>query len=157
MAYRNPSPLTLALSAACASAAIAVAGCGGGDDSSTTSGDSFVSQADAICSDVATQSAALASPTDEMSSLAEYTKSVIAIIEPAVKEMHALTPPEGQESAFHAYLTALEEEIELEKGLYDAANEGDAPGVNALLKDIKAVGAVQKAAALGLTECAKGA
>jgi hypothetical protein len=160
MPNRHPSRTTLTLSAACTIGAIAIAGCGGGNDNSepsTASTSSFVSQADAICADVTAQSAGLASPTNEMSSLAEYTKSELAIIKPAVGEMHALTPPEGQQSEFHAYVTALENEIELEKGLYDAATEGDAHGVDALLKDVQALGTVKKAAALGLTECAKGA
>ena len=155
MPPRAPNRLVLVL---CATAAVSVSGCGGGDSSTTSSssGSDFASQANEICVGVSTQSAALASPTDELSSIAAYTKSTLAIIKPAVTEMHALTPPEGQKSEFHAYLTALDEEIQLEKGLYYAANSGDAPGVNALLKDIKATGAVQKAAALGLTECAKG-
>lgn len=154
MTTRSPFCLTPVLLVACA--AIAIAGCGGDDDSSSTGGSDFVAQANAICVDVSTQSAALTPPTNEVQSFVKYTEGGLAIIEPALKKMQALTPPEDQKQEFEAYLAAIKKQIQIEESMHDAAVAGNAQAVSALVKDLEADGTVQKAAALGFTECAKG-
>src|SRR3954453_3608024 len=101
MTYRSlPRALSAALLATCAAAAIAIAGCGGGDDtSSTTAGvsgapgasggalsqDEFVSQANAICADANSQIEALPTLTsNDLQTLGNYAQQVLKIGQPLV-------------------------------------------------------------------------
>jgi ABC-type glycerol-3-phosphate transport system substrate-binding protein len=159
MPIRTPRSMALVLSTACAAAAIA--GCGGGDDSDSTSSATtgsqadFVSQADAICSGVRTQISALAPPADDMQSVAEYTAGGVAILKPALAKFQALTPPEDLKAKFETYLDSVENQIQVEQRINDAATAGDAKAVNALFKDLQAEDTQREAAALGFTVCAQ--
>jgi hypothetical protein len=161
MPIRTSSRMALALMTACAVAAITTAGCGGGDDSDSTSTSStvsqadFVSQADDICSGVRTQISTLASPTDDMQSVAAYTAGGVAVLKPALAKLQALMPPEDLKAHFETYLDTAENQIQVEQRINDAATAGDAKAVNALFKDLQSEDTQREAAALGFTVCAQ--
>jgi hypothetical protein len=154
-------------------AVIAIAGCGGGDDSSTTASTSagvatgltplsqedFVSQANAVCADVNSQIEALAPPTNDVASVAKFTKQGLAIVVPAAEKLAEIVPPADLQGRYTQWLGALAKQVSLEQGIQSAAQAGDADTVNASIKELQSENEVndQLASALGLTECAKDA
>lgn len=165
------SSLPLTILAGCA--AIAIAGCGGGDDSPSTTASStvsgatgangaatplsqedFVSQGNMICADVNTQLAALEPPTDDTQSIATYAAAGLAIVDPAMAEFQALTPPADLQAKYDAYLALVAKQIETQEALQAAAAAGDAESVKSRISDLQAQNSDQAATDLGLTECA---
>src|SRR3954471_7126059 len=141
----------LALLALAAAAALAVAGCGGDDDTTDTSGtsgatgvsaapltqDEFVSQGNAICSDVNDQLNAMQAPTNDLDSIAQFASDGLAIIEPALEQFKAITPPPDLQDQWDEYLSKADQQIDLTKQLQTAAESGDAQQVNSLLGQVQ--------------------
>jgi hypothetical protein len=120
----------------CAAFAVAVAGCGGGDDSSSTTAstgvsgatgasgapltkEQFIQQADAICQEgnQATRQAANdlfsngQQPTDEQ--VSQYVNdTLVPTIQSEVDQIGALTPPAGDEDDVQAILAAVSDALD---------------------------------------------
>lgn len=155
-----------------ATAALAIAGCGGDDDTTTASTgasgatgaggsalteEEFVSQADAICADVNGQIEGLQAPTasDDLATLSDFAQQGLDIVEPAVEQFQALVPPEDLQDQWEDYLSSVEDQVDLDRQLADAAAAGDTQEVNSLVDQLNAGNNNQAAADLGLDECAK--
>jgi hypothetical protein len=156
-------------------AAVAIAGCGGGDDSSSTtvstgasgasgvagatplSEDEFVSQANSICADANGQIEALSAPSNDLHSVAEFTSDGIAILKPAVQQLQALVPPADLQDQYSQWLTAVQKAFNEQQQLQSAAESGDGQTVQSLADDIQGHNDAnnQLASDLGLTECAR--
>ena len=153
-----------------AAATLAIAGCGGDDDTTDTSGtsgatgvagvplsqDEFVSQGNAICDDVNTQLRDLQAPDgNDLQSIADYAEQGIAIVEPALEQFQALTPPEDLQSTWDEYLSSAEEQIELDRQLQAAAAAGDQKQVESLIQQLQELDNDSVAKELGLDTCAE--
>jgi hypothetical protein len=159
----------LALLALAAATALAVAGCGGDDDTTDTSGtsgatgasgapltqDEFVSQGNAVCSDVNDQLNAMQAPSNDLDSIAQFASDGLAIIEPALAEFQGMTPPADLQSTWDEYLSNAEDQVELTKQLQTAAEAGDAQEVNSLLPQIQKLDSDALDRELGLDVCAE--
>ena len=170
MQSRLPSRSRLALLALAAAASLAVAGCGGDDDTTATtagvsgatgasgtplSQDEFASQANAICSDVNDQLRGLEAPTNDLDSIAAFTKEGLAIVEPALQQFQTITPPEDLQSTWDQYLSSAQQQIDLDKQLQAAAEAGDTEQVKSLIKQVQALNNDALAKKLGLDTCAE--
>jgi hypothetical protein len=147
--------------------ALALAGCGGDDETTaeTTAAtgatgpvteltqEEFVSQANAICADVNTELAALSQPQD-LQALADYAAEGLAIVEPALEQFQAITPPADLQAQWAEYLAAAEEQVELTRQLQAAAEAGDQQEATALLNQLRELDNEDRARELGLDECA---
>jgi hypothetical protein len=157
----------LALLTLAAAAALAVAGCGGDDDTTDTSGTSgatgasgapltqeeFVSQGNAICTDVNDQLNAMQAPTNDLDSIAQFAADGLAIIEPALAEFQGITPPADLQATYDEYLSNAEQQVELTKQLQAAAEAGDGQEVQSLLTEIQKLDNDELDKELGLTVC----
>jgi hypothetical protein len=161
----------LVLLALAAVAALAIAGCGGDDDTTdaTTAAtgasgvagapltqEEFVSQGNQICGDVNDQLNAMTAPSNDLGSIAQFASDGLAIIEPALAQFQAITPPADLQSKWDDFLSKADQQIELTKQMQAAAEAGDKQQVKDLLGQIQAMdddGALAKE--LGLDVCAQ--
>ena len=155
--------------AAAAVTALVIAGCGGDDDTTSTSGTSgatgvsgtplseeeFVSQVNSICADGNDQVEALGAPPNSIEGLGDYAREIIDISEPLIAQLEAVTPPEDLQSDYDAYVEAVKSQIELDEQLATAADAGDTKEVQSLAQELEQNDTDSTATALGLTECAK--
>jgi hypothetical protein len=138
-------------------AGLAIAGCGGGDDSSTTStADDFVSQGNAICTEFNGELAGLQPPAPgDFEALAQFANDTIAAIQPAIAKFEALTPPEDAQDQWDTYLADVKGGVAVIQKLEKAAEAHDGQQVTALTGQLNQLNNDDEAVALGLTECAK--
>src|SRR5688572_1624400 len=109
------------LSLLAATSVLALAGCGGDDETttSTTAGvsgatgvsgtplteEEFVSQANEICAEANSAVEELGGPTSTSpEALGEYARAIIEIAEPLLEQFEALVPPEDLQADFDAYV-----------------------------------------------------
>lgn len=115
------------LALALAALAFAAAGCGGDDDEGTDTGatgatggaavaplteEEFVSQADEICSDAATQLQEEGTPSSPEELEGYVTDTLVPSVQDQLDAIGALTPPEGQEDEVEAFLDSAEQELD---------------------------------------------
>jgi hypothetical protein len=156
--------------------ALAFAGCGGGSSTSTTgasgasgasgaagsaplSQSEFVSQANAICKEGNTKIEALKAPPSggPASGFASYLEQSIAVQQPLVSQLEALTPPSNLQSDWNKLIADAKQKQALATKALDAAKANDTSQFNAAINEIQAMGSQgdSLAKSIGLTECAK--
>jgi Flp pilus assembly protein TadD len=130
----------------CAGLALVIAGCGGDDESSSSTSmtkDEFIAQADAICQagkdalDAAGQQLGQ-NPTDEQLRQA-ITDTVIPTLEGEFDDIEALTPPAGDEDEVAAIIAAGRSGIDEAKDnpdrLFAAGQDSPFADANRLAQD----------------------
>jgi hypothetical protein len=154
-----------------ATAALAIAGCGGDDETTSSTGASgatgvsgtplseeeFVSQADAICATVNSRIEGLQAPRNDLASIADFAQQGLEIVQPALQELQALVPPEDLQAQFDDYVSRVEDQVDLQDQLGAAAAAGDTEEVDSLIEQLQAGNNNEAARDLGLNECAKDA
>jgi hypothetical protein len=144
-----------------AAVALALAGCGSSSSnssssSSAASGADFVAKANALCSKINNQIAALP-PITSSADILKLGPKEVSLANQGITEMKSLTAPSGQASAVNQYVAVLETQATLSTKLLAAFKAGDA----VKLKQIQAQGKASQsqghaqAVRLGLTQCAR--
>jgi hypothetical protein len=123
--------------------AFAVAGCG---DSKHDSGENtpaasppltkseLIAQADAICKSSEAKINAIESP-DTIEALSDALDKQMAIIEPAVAKLGALTPPEELSADYKAWIAAMNDRKELLEKMQKAAASGATDAVTKVVNE----------------------
>ena len=150
--------------------ALALAGCGGGSSSSTTgasgasgsaplSQSAFVSQANALCKEGNTKVEALKPPPSggTPSDFVPYLTQSVAITQPLLASLEALTPPSNLQSDWDKLIADAKAKAALAEKALAAAKANDSSQFNAAIKQLQALSGQDDALtrSIGLTECAK--
>src|SRR5258708_2435668 len=107
-------------------AAVALAGCGSSSSNSSSSAASradFVAKANALCSKINTQIAALP-PITTSADVLKLGPKEVSLVNQGITEMKSLTPPSGQTSAVNQYVAVLETQATLSTKLLAAFRAG---------------------------------
>jgi hypothetical protein len=145
-----------------------LAGCGGGGDStssnsssgaSTSAGSSsasFVADADSICKDVNDQIAKIPRPKTK-SDVSPFLDKFAPVAFEGISRLTDLTPPDGQQAVFDAWVATLKKEQTQIEAAQKAAktNPSKAIQISTAEATLNDKGKKQ-AQALGLKECGKG-
>jgi hypothetical protein len=138
--------------------ALVVAGCGGGGSSSSDGGassssgssSSFVSGAEAACTNANKQIAALGTPQQD--EVLQYLEKTELVIEKLAKEVAAMG---GSGSAEAAYTEALAESVPILNRMSNAARNENFDAVRELSDELVELELGESAKAAGLTACAE--
>jgi hypothetical protein len=127
--------LRMTAGAALVACAIAAAGCGGGggggsDGSLTT--EEFVAQADAICQRAHAQLQALPDPTS-LEQAARLARRGVEIGEAELEQLRGLRPGEEIAAQVDRAYGLLDQQLDLERRLADAAEAGDEAAANEII------------------------
>ena len=143
---------------------LALAACGGSSTSTTSdeavsdvlSKADFISQGDAICAQLTTDTDAVAPPADD-SDFGRYIGEVLALASQTGVDFAALSAPEDGVEVQAEMLAALDASISSGEGAIDAAAAGDTVTAGDLLTQASTEGSAGDAAAVsyGFTECGK--
>ena len=141
--------------------AVALAGCGGsssGGSDKALSKDEFVSQANAICAKANKAIKDLGQPSSP-DQLADFTEKAYAASKEQVAALKALTPPSADSATITALWATYDQLLGAEQDVVDAAKDGDASAMEAVIDANTKLDEQASAAAraYGLTECAKNA
>lgn len=98
----------------------------------------FITEADAICSDIREQTASLDSPTD-LPSTGEYFTALTPLLEEETSGIKALEPPDDDRETLDAWIATQEELAGTFEAAADAANSGDQEGFDAAFTEANAV------------------
>ena len=134
---------------------MALAGCGGSSSSTSTGGGAaFAVQAQAICSQVNGQVAALPAITTT-TNLLTTGKKEISLSTAAIAKLKAVTAPDAKKAVYTAYVAGVTQETELLQQALSAIKAGDKAKTEQLLGQSKSLDASlqAKAKSLGLTAC----
>ena len=142
----------LTLAAVVLATGAAASACGGDD---RLSQEELHQQANAICAKYDAKINALGSPTSA-TAIPDYVRRVVPLIRQALTELHALKPPADLEGDYDRMLDETAKTIPAAQSLADAAEKGNAAGVqDALAATRDAYKASNSLATdLGLDECA---
>ena len=150
------------------SMAVATAACGGSSTPSASNGSgstgnvtaTFVSKGNAICKSANDQEKAIKQPADNapLSDWADYLTKFESLAQGIYTQLQGLTPPAAKQSDFSTYLSDLNKAISDVKTAQQAAAHNDSTGFQNAVQKVGTDGSGMdsEAAALGLTECAKG-
>ena len=128
---------------------VLLAGCGGGNSS-----ESFVDDANGICSESNARVKALGTPESFTDTLL-YARRAEDAVGDELDELRELEPPADVQGDFEAYLTTLEarrRELGLLADAADRNNMADIQGIGSTLNDLSRRAKMQARSA-GLTEC----
>ena len=135
----------------------ALAACGSDDEDD---GDDFVSEADAVCIDQASQLRDLAleregPPLDAKTAAAAYEENV-PVLEQSQADLEAIEPPSDQSDNWDEYLSLRQERIDMSQQVIDAVASGDteaadeiAPKISPIVDEYEGI-----AEEMGLQACA---
>jgi hypothetical protein len=131
-------------------ACLALAACGGDDES-----DEFLSQANAVCADYGPKIAAIPPPLEDDDEWAAIAADMSDQLEASVNELRLLEPPGDLADGYATWLEVRTEILAAMRGVQDAANIHDDPGIEAGLATVaeKQVEADELAEELGLADC----
>lgn len=133
---------------------VMLAACGGGGGD-RLGRDSYIEQADAICTKVDEQQKALAAPAT-LDQIPAYVDKAIPILDTGIAELRALRPPKEMEDGVDRWLKTTDETRDVLEELKQAAEDQDAAAARAAgAKGVK-IDERRDAIAreLGLTACA---
>jgi hypothetical protein len=173
------SRIGLAAIAGCvALGSLAVAGCGGGSSSTTDasgasgasgvagstplSKDQFLSQANAICSDVNQKVEALKAPPENPQSAAEVVPFLVqglSVARTGATQLEALNPPPEFQDERDQLVANTKKQLVLTGKAIAAAKANDTSQFQSIANQINAINKQDNeiASSMGLTECAKDA
>lgn len=119
--------------------ALVIAGCGGGDETETTTPtveeptaltkDELIDQGDGICAEVNAAVGALASSETEEASSTENSEKIANLYTGMVERLQDLGAPEGDEGDYAKFMEAAEEMAKVEGELKLAAEREDLEGI----------------------------
>lgn len=110
-------------------AALVAAGCGGGG---RLTREGYAGKANAVCADFNAKVKAAGGPGTSLDSLADYADKVIPIFEDGLADLKKLKPPKGEQNVVDEWLTSGDEQLDLIRGIRDAARDGDQAEVQRL-------------------------
>jgi hypothetical protein len=161
--------LVVVLAAACGSSSNTDTAAGSGGTEAATSltagGGSkadFIAQADAICTDTAKKTAALAidlnaANTVDVAKQADAIDQGVVISQQALDQLKALTPPAGDDAVVAAFWSGIDQQITSEKQVAADVRANDLQGAQSVTAQVKAAGQQSNAqmASYGFVACAK--
>jgi hypothetical protein len=148
--------MRLLVGAAVVLVAVGATGCMGDDGD----GESFVEQADAVCSDAQVQMSRVQQPQDPRDplQLALFLERAVPIARSQNRRLRELERPEDQRTQINAFLGALEAEVDTAERMLAAARREDRDAVQASLQEsgLASAQTQQFAQRLGLRVCGGG-
>lgn len=122
----------------------------------------FIKQADAICTDLAKQTSALAidlktTATIDNTKQADAIDQSVAISQKGLDQLKALAPPPGDESTVTGFWDGIAQQIDVQKQVGAAVRANDLQTASTLTQQTKAAGTQLNAqlAAYGFVACAR--
>ena len=115
----------------------------------------LIAAADAVCADSQSRYLAIRDMASEMSADVPYAEALARLAAERVRELRALTPPQGVANAYEEYVKAQERVHRTDKQALAAARKGDVAGVEAARgqRDAEKAERYELARAVGFQEC----
>ena len=114
-------------------AIVVVAGCGGGSGDGRLTKQSYAAKADAICTKYRMQTGALPNPTNT-AQLVNVVDKTLPILDSALKDLRALTPPADERAAADQWLAQFGKLTNDLRQIRDKAATQDLQGVAAVAR-----------------------
>lgn len=146
--------------------ALALAGCGSSNDTAGGGNDAaapepltkteLIAKADTICQDMQDKIDAIPEP-ENMDDLASAIGKQLELSDPAIKELHELTPPEDLASEYESWTAKLDELQSGTERIREAAASGSEAEVQKIIDEVDTVNteADKIGKAIGFKACAK--
>ncbi len=150
--------------------AITLAACGGGAESDTTgemppeaAGEAptraeYIAEADAICAEHFERAEALAEPSEDLESQANFYEEGLSINEDLLARLRALEPPAEDRETVEEFLLKIGELNQAVEGFIEALRAGDAAAIDSAAQQIDSLATEVTgiAEAYGFADCAEG-